>query len=646
MRSVLCAAIAVAVCASAHAQNLDEALKPVATYMFGDSREPLTVVNDLVRKADNSGDKAQRKAAEASLLAVLQANPTPDAVDFLCRQLAIIGSEASVPVLAPMLTRDEQSADWARYALEGIASKEVDDALLDAVTKTSGRARVGIINSLGVRKTEAAVPVLVTFSNDSDPAVASAAIAALGLIGGDEAAAAVAKARGGPLKHVAEDAYIACANAFLAEGKKNKAVEIYHQLQAESEPVRVRAAAVLGLAKAEPAKSQSVLVDLLKGDDEYLRAVAVGELRHIDNEEVTRAVAAALPGLNAEAQVLALGVLEAHGNKAALPAVVDAARSSEPDVQVAAVRAMGVLGDAGTVPQLLTAATSENPEVKRAANDALDTLHGEDVDPMLLGAMAGADTETRGILVRTLAARGAKSALPALFAAADDSEAEIRSKAFDALGVLAGPEDLPRLVELHAKKIGDSSQQAAESALVAVSQKLPEAGARATAVLNAIDNAQDEKTRASLVSVAGRIAEPAALPKLRELAAQSDQAAVQDAAVRALAEWPSTATLDDLRKMAAESKNDTHRQQAYNGMIRIARMDGGPDLETQLKVYEEALTLAKTPDDKRLVLAGLGRVADARALELAKTLENDEAVKDEAKQAIEQITKALAPKEE
>ena len=79
-------------------------------------------------------------------------------------------------------------------------------------------------------------------------------------------------------------------------------------------------------------------------------------------------------------------------------------------------------------------------------------------------------------------------------------------------------------------------------------------------------------------------------------------------------------------------------------MIRVARMDGGPDLDTQLAVYSEALTHAKSPDDKRLVLAGLARVKDARALELAKKLEADEAVKEEAKQAIEQISKSLEQK--
>ncbi len=143
MRMLIAAVVAcvtLGAAAPAHAQDLDAALKPIATYKFGDSREALSVANDLLRKADNAGGEEQ-KAAEAKLLALLSSNPTPDCVDFICRQLAMIGSEASVPVLAPMLVKDEQSADWARYALEGISGEAVDKALLDALTSVSGRAR-------------------------------------------------------------------------------------------------------------------------------------------------------------------------------------------------------------------------------------------------------------------------------------------------------------------------------------------------------------------------------------------------------------------------------------------------------------------------------------------------------------------------
>lgn len=433
--------------------------------------------------------------------------------------------------------------------------------------------------------------------------------------------------------------------AYLAAGEKEKARTIFEELDDEKEPARIRGAALTAMNNAEPAKTQDKLIALLKGDDEYLRAIAVGLLRKSDEKSATTAVAQVLPTLKPGAQVLALGILEHRADKAALSAVTAMASSPDLSVKVAAIHALGVLGDSGSVPLLLAAATSAGEEVKRTANDALDALRGTDIDQMMLGAMSGADADTRAVLIRSLSTRGAKIALPALFDATGDPNDGIRAKAFDALGTLAGPDELPKLLDLVVRMNGNSAQPQAESAVVAVSQKVPDSKARATATLAALDAAEDEKVRASLTKIAGRIGDSSALPKLRELAGKSKEATVQEAAVRALCDWTTTETLDDLRKMAAESKNDTFRGLAFAAMIRVARMEeGGPDLETKLKVYTEALGLARSADDKRLVLAGLGRVADARALELAKKLEHDEVVKEEAMQAIEQITKAMEKK--
>src|SRR6185295_247547 len=99
-----------------------------------------------------------------------------------------------------------------------------------------------------------------------------------------------------------------------------------------------------------------------------------------------------------------------------------------------------------------------------------------------------------------LAVRGAKSALPMLITATGDKDESIRAKAFDALGTLAGPDDLSKLLDLLAKANGNSAQPQAESAVVSVSQKVPDANARAKAVLAALAASKDEKVRASLTN--------------------------------------------------------------------------------------------------------------------------------------------------
>ncbi len=157
----------------------DEAAKAVrklTTYRFGDSRVPVAKVEDLVRQSLQSPES---RALMAGMLAdVLEGGATVEGKRIACRQLGLIGTEAQVPQLAPLLT-DTTLSDSARYALERIPGGAVDGALVSALSATTGTTRIGIINSLGVRGASSARTELSALRNDPDPATAEAARAAL-----------------------------------------------------------------------------------------------------------------------------------------------------------------------------------------------------------------------------------------------------------------------------------------------------------------------------------------------------------------------------------------------------------------------------------------------------------------------------------
>ena len=127
---------------------------------------------------DASG-KPEIKAMEKQLDEFLKSDASYAAKDFVCRELSVVGTEASVPVLASMLT-DEKVSDIARYALERIPGAAADDALRQALSKAQGNAKVGIINTLGVRGDKKAVEALAGLITDANETVAVAAVAALG----------------------------------------------------------------------------------------------------------------------------------------------------------------------------------------------------------------------------------------------------------------------------------------------------------------------------------------------------------------------------------------------------------------------------------------------------------------------------------
>jgi type 1 glutamine amidotransferase len=252
----------------------DSALQAVLTYKAGQSREPLFVVEQLVCHAcSGTGPDAAAKRYELAekIAKCLVSNATPDTKRFLCNQLAMIGTDAQVPLLASLLV-DEQVSPSACHALECIPGSKADEALLGALSNVTGERRIRIINSLGNRGDDHAVTALSVLLSDTD--LAGPAAAALGRIGGDEAAealgAVVSKTIGEVHLSVA-DAYLTCAERFLSNGNKQRAIEIYRRLYGRQGPALIRIAALRGLMSADASHAQRVLSEIMAGNDAELK---------------------------------------------------------------------------------------------------------------------------------------------------------------------------------------------------------------------------------------------------------------------------------------------------------------------------------------------------------------------------------------
>jgi len=229
---------------------VDKAFETLKTYDWGQDRSTLQALDAAV--AATHGDAEARKSLETRLTAVLKSEAPRAAKDVVCRHLSLIGSAAAVPALAELLT-DKDLSQLGRYALERMPDPAATAALRDALPKTDGLLKVGVINSLGVRRDADSTSALKALLDSSDQQVATAAIAALGAIGSAEAAAAlgaVQKKGSDQLQAAVADARLCCAERMLAAGKKLEALAIYKALNTEDQPKHVRLAAVRGLLAA------------------------------------------------------------------------------------------------------------------------------------------------------------------------------------------------------------------------------------------------------------------------------------------------------------------------------------------------------------------------------------------------------------
>jgi HEAT repeat protein len=142
---------------------------------------------------------------------------------------------------------DEKLSHLARYALEPNPDPAVDEALRAALKKLKGRALVGVIGSLGIRRDQKAVEPISAFLKDADPVVAQAAARSLGRIGVAPAAQALQKnvdVSSPALRLAVSEGLFRCAEHLVADGKTAEALVIYDRLNRPNSPVQVRASAV------------------------------------------------------------------------------------------------------------------------------------------------------------------------------------------------------------------------------------------------------------------------------------------------------------------------------------------------------------------------------------------------------------------
>ncbi len=140
---------------------MDDLMAKLKAYDWGGDRGSLMGIDASIVAAHGNAEKLAE--IEQALLEVLQSDVPIPAKEYICRQLALIGTDRCVPVLAAMLP-DAELSDRARLALEAIPTTVADEALRAALDKVEGDQRAGIVNSLDERKKR---PVTSTEHNDA-----------------------------------------------------------------------------------------------------------------------------------------------------------------------------------------------------------------------------------------------------------------------------------------------------------------------------------------------------------------------------------------------------------------------------------------------------------------------------------------------
>ena len=584
---------------------------------------------------------------QEQLVAILRSDHSLQEKDQACSRLKWIGDARCVPALAALLT-DDQLSHSARYALESMSVPEAETALLQALPKTSGSNRIGLVNSLAVRRDAAAAPALAALLSGTDTNAAAAAAMALGRIGGPKALEALQTAWSAAdtgAAHLAEtDGLLACANQLLTEGKDSAALKIFRRLYDSAKTDGVRQAAYCGVILASGRHGVALVSQAIVGNDSASQGAALQVAATLKGADATKALAELLPKVQPPAQIALLQCLDLRGDPSAVPAVAQMAGSSDSETRLAAIKALGDLGGGSVALLLAETAASATGSERSAARQALADLRHGNVTTVLLESFATARPAVQAELARALGDRRDLSAAPKLLEFAHSQNDSTRASSLQALALLAGPAQLPGLVQLTVQAPDDTARSEAADALNSACQRIESrTGHCDTAALAKAARSGPLEARLALLPVCAELTQAPSRAALRA-AVEDPDARVRQAALRALCDTRDGELLPDLLKVARNASDKKLRLLAVRGCVRLATREEGVRLSAAQKLAVLTNILGESPDaaEKRLLLSGLGAIAAPEALATATAMLDDDAVRPEAAQAVIQIAAALA----
>lgn len=628
------------------AQRMRLLLERSKSYEFGQSRILLMEIQDQIASVYESPEEL--KKAESVLLGSLQSDSSFALKDFICRQLSIIGTEQSVPVLLAMLD-DEKTANLALYALTRIPSEAADKGLLKVLPSAGKPVQIGILSALGLRKTAAATALIAPLLSGSDPELTDAALAALGQIGTAEAAQAIQKNASTisvSLKPRMDDALLACGENLLKKGDTEQAVELFDLIYKKGSSDLARAAAMCGQVRSATApQAEAILLKALSDSDMQMQTAALRLACQLPNEKVLAEAYGQMPNFSPTLKLRFLAALGEFKAPKAEEAALASLGDDVPEVRLAAYQTLAAVGDGSCVLPLARAAADATDRGHReAAREALSRLPEKGVDQAIIEGIEKADlsnekdAKTAVELIRAAGERTIRKAMPAVLQAASTENRAVRREAFGTLQVIAEPTDLPQLVPFLQNPNSD-----AEKMLVVVATKDGQRKGRGEAVVSYLQKAQDDSAKTAAYSVLGQIGDPDSLDVLRK-ALQSSNPVVQKAAFRGLTEWPGTEAMDDMKRFVAQGDDETTKVLAFRAYVRMLRQSG-MDSDTLTAALVKAMSLAPRESENKAVLAALGQQTSEQALvAVVKNLGN-ETLKAEAQAAVVGICENMAKKQ-
>lgn len=585
-----------------------------------------------------------QEESEKTLVAILVdgSSNKPDQA-MACKKLAVVGSADCVDALAGLLD-DSELTSWARIALEAIESKEAEAALVAAADSVDGLPLVGVVNSLGAKRSRSAVGRLASLLENDDVEVAKAAALSLGKIAGNQATDSLKNAITDPredVRSVVAEGLIYCAQDFAKQGDLASARSLYDLILGTDLPKQRIVEATRGAILSRGVDGIERLVTSLGSEDFRIRGIALKAARQLESDGAIEALIAARDSVPASQRALYLHALGDRGESELVPTLqqiieTQTTGEAEKEVTLVAIEILSELGDVSCLESLAKAAKSDDATLSNAAINTLANIDDDRLDDAIVKLVNTSEGEDKQIMIRLIGARRIQAIEP-LLAAVEDSDSQTRRAALESLGNVASLKEIPVLVERATGGNANAESKIALQSLKTACIRIPDQAACAKQLSDALAKSAPATQLVILETLAG-MGGPDALKVIGDVAANGSKE-LQNAATRLLGSWMTVDAGPVLMNVAKQPKH-AYRIRALRAYLRLVRQFVMNQSQRN-EMAQTALKAATRDAEKTLLLDAAQRYPSVEMLQIAVELSKQPTLKEAAQKAALKIAGKL-----
>ena len=413
-----------------------------------------------------SGDEALKSKVEQAFIATLDGVNDTETKAFIIRQLAIVGSEASIGKLAEYLSDEKlcSPAASAMVSIGGPLAGKTLQTLLMRRSAISPETQRSLIQALGdvTPVIEGTEELLKTMINVEDPITKGIALKALSRTGTKQSlpdmAAVAAATRYKAEITDATDAYLRLIKRVYEQGDTKEATADAQKLlqnatKSGSTQFRISAMEILFYNQADVIKT---LKNALKDGNKTYRYAALnfasGAVDKALYTELYKTLPKAKTGekidilnwivneVSCPEKQQILKTIETGIDKPGSQTLIKLLNDRDNEVKQAAAEALGAIGDKTTLPAIADILKSQDINLLACARDVLSTFP-DDISPAIAKVFNPASDEGKKIVLELLSVRKANAFFNLVLEQTKNSTPVVRDAAYNTLKDVVSEKD-------------------------------------------------------------------------------------------------------------------------------------------------------------------------------------------------------------